>query len=166
MIERDDDFTTFVVARSPSLLRLAYLLTGNRNDAEDLVQVALTNAYVSWKRIESAHAVDSYVRTCLVRSHFAGRRRSSVPVSTLVVDPVDRRSAAALESVEDRDELWDALLNLPPRQRAVLVLKYLEDLDEATIAALLRCSRGTVKSQTSARSSTLRVFPDAVSGRS
>ena len=149
MSQRDDEFTAYVAARSSKLLRLAYVLAGNRGDAEDLVQVALTKAYLAWPRIQSEYAVDSYVRTCLVRSHFAGRRRRTLSLVPLSVDPVDSRSDAAIAAVENRDHLWQALRTLPPRQRTVIVLKYLEDLDEASIAELMKCSRGTVKSQTS-----------------
>lgn len=157
MSQRDDEFTAYVAARSSALLRLAYVLTGNRGDAEDLVQVALTKAYVAWPRIQSEYAVDSYVRTCLVRAHFAGRRRRQLSLVRLgVVDPTDRRSDAALAAVDDRDHLWQALRSLPPRQRTVIVLKYFEDLDEASIASLMKCSRGTVKSQTSKALKTLQ----------
>lgn len=149
MTQRDDDFTAFVTARSGSLLRLAYVLTGQRGDAEDLVQVALAKAYVAWPRIRSANAVDSYVRTCLVRAHFSGRRRRRVAQVPLSVEPADKASASALEAVDDREGLWAALQALPSRQRTVLVLKFFEDLDEASIAELMKCSRGTVKSQTS-----------------
>jgi RNA polymerase sigma-70 factor (sigma-E family) len=154
--QRDDEFTAYVAARSSGLLRLAYVLTGNRGDAEDLVQVALTKAYVAWPRIQSEYAVDSYVRTCLVRAHFAGRRRRQLSLVRLATDPQDRGTDAALTAVEDRDHLWQALRGLPPRQRTVIVLKYFEDLDEASIASLMKCSRGTVKSQASKALKTLQ----------
>ncbi len=156
MTQRDDDFTAFVTARSGSLLRLAYVLTGHRTDAEDLLQVALAKAYVAWPRIRSANAVESYVRTCLVRAHFSHRRRRRVTQVPLSIEPADNKSADSLSAVDDRDALWAALQALPPRQRTVLVLKFFEDLDEASIAELMRTSRGTVKSQTSKALKTLQ----------
>lgn len=155
-MSRDDEFTAFATSRSGSLLRLAYVLSGNHSDAEDLVQIALSKAYVAWPRIRSQNAVESYVRTCLIRTHFASRRRRTVAASAIAADHADAGSASALAAVEDRDALWGALHALPPRQRAVIVLKYLEDRDEASIAEILQCSRGTVKSQASKALRTLQ----------
>ena len=149
-----EGFEEFVVARRPALLRTAYLLTGSHQDAEDLVQVALIKAVPHWKRI--ADQPEPYVRKILAResvSRWRRRRWREVPSDDLPETPVDGPA-------EDRVELQRALARLAPRQRAVIVLRYYEDLTEAETARVLGISVGTVKSQ--ARDALARLRLDAL----
>ena len=143
----DEDFRAFVTARSPSLLRTAYLLTGDRGLAEDLLQDALTKAYRHWGRIRDRGSCEAYVRKIVLNERRSRWHRRS---STEVVGAVpDRPASDAVSAYAERDALWRALAEMPPRMRAVLVLRYWEDLSEADTAELLDCSAGTVKSQAS-----------------
>jgi RNA polymerase sigma-70 factor (sigma-E family) len=150
------EFDAFVVARSPALLRTAYLLTHDRAAAEDLVQVALTRAWVAWGRVGADPG--PYVRKVLVNAHTSAWRRrwrGELPSAQL---PESSASATdTTDVVDERDAVWTALGRLPRRQRAVVVLRYFEDLTEAQTAALLGVSVGTVKSQTSKALARLRV---------
>jgi RNA polymerase sigma-70 factor (sigma-E family) len=152
------DFEQFMTARWQPLVRTAYVLTGSQQDAEDMAQTALTNAYSVWPRIRKADDVTLYVHKILINVYRTTRRRRRV-VEVLTSAVPERRGAAAAtgaDSLHDRDEVARALMVLPPRQRAVIVLRYLEDLTEAQTAAVLGCSVGTVKSQTSKALATLR----------
>ena len=146
------DFDEFVVARSQSLLRTAYLLTQDEQLAEDLLQTALTKAWFAWKRIDGPP--EAYVRRILVTTSASWwRRRWNRETPTAALPD---RSAPA--PADDQD-LWDALGHLPPRQRAVVVLRYLEDRTENETAQLLDCSISTVKSQSAKALAKLRVDP-------
>ena len=135
-------FEEFVVARRGALLRTAYLLTGDPHDAEDLVQVALVKCVPQWHRI--AHQPEPYVRTVLARESISRwRRRRWREVLTAVED----EPLAFGPDVDERLALRTALLRLAPRQRAVIVLRYFEDLTEAQTAKALGVGVGTVKSQ-------------------
>jgi RNA polymerase sigma-70 factor (sigma-E family) len=156
------DFDAFVVARSPALLRTAYLLTRDRAAAEDLLQTALTRTWVAWSRVQGDPA--PYVRRVLVNAYVSAWRRrwrGETPAgelpepSGLAAGVPDAADATA--AVDERDVVWTALARLPRRQRAVLVLRYFEDLTEAETATLLGVSVGTVKSQASKALSRLRV---------
>jgi RNA polymerase sigma-70 factor (sigma-E family) len=144
--EHEEAFERFVAARSPDLLRTARLLSHDRGHAEDLVQIALLKAYRHWRRIESADPY-AYVRRILVTSAASWwRRRSS---SELVALPAREVAVPdATDAVAERDRMTGALSRLPPRMRAVLVLRYAEDLSETATAAALGCSVNTVKTQT------------------
>ena len=136
-------FEEFVAARRTALLRTAYLLTGQREDAEDLVQVALVKAVPHWRRIRERP--EPYVRQILVRESVSRwRRRRWREVST---DRLPDSGLAPDLRVDEREDLRRALAGLAPRQRAVIVLRYYEDLSEAQTAAALGISVGTVKSQ-------------------
>lgn len=153
MSERDS-FEQYVAARRGALLRTAYLLTGSHQDAEDLVQVALVKAVPHWKRI--ADHPEPYVRKILAReavSRWRTRRWREVHTDQVPETPVDG-------PVEDRVALQQALAALPPRQRAVIVLRYYEDLTEAETARTLGISLGTVKSQ--ARDALTRLRTDGL----
>ncbi len=140
------DFAEFVAGRSAELLRLAYVLTGDQHAAEDLLQSALTKAAARWGRIHSAP--EGYVRQIMYREQVSWwRLRARRPV-TVVPRVPDAPAQDQLVMVEARLALRDALLALPPGKRAMLVLRYLEDLPEAQVAGLLGCSVGTVRSQT------------------
>ncbi|MGC5309618.1 SigE family RNA polymerase sigma factor [Micromonospora zamorensis] len=138
-------FEEYVGSRGPALIRLARLLTGDEHRAEDLTQEVLSRAYVHWRRISRADRPDVYVRRMLVNANNSWWRRRSN--RELVVDTfADRAQRGDLgrEAVE-RDEMWRLILGLPERQRAVLVLRFYEDLDDATIAQILDCSPVTVR---------------------
>ena len=144
----DDEaaFEAFVAARSNDLLRTAVLLTRDRGHAEDLVQTALVKAYRRWGRIDAADPYP-YVRRVLVTSAASWwRLRATQEIVSLPVhDPAGPDHA---DAQAERDRMTEALATLPPRMRAVLVLRYAEDLSEAATAEVLGCSVHTVKSQT------------------
>src|SRR3954469_4888645 len=142
-------FRGYVAARSPALLRTAYLLTGNRADAEDLLQTALAKTYLAWDRIREREALDGYVRRVMVNTQTSRWRRKKVDEYTTDVVPERRAERDATEDVVLHDALWNALATLPKRQRAMVVLRYYEDLSEAETADVLGVSVGTVKSTTS-----------------
>lgn len=138
-------FEAFVAARSADLLRTATLLTRDRGHAEDLLQTALVKAYRRWGRIEGDPY--PYVRRVLVTSAASWwRLRSTQEIVALPAH--DLPAPDATDAVDERDRLADALATLPPRMRAVLVLRYTEDLGEAATAEVLGCSVHTVRSQT------------------
>ena len=140
------DFTAFVAARSLNLIRLAYVLTADQDAAEDLLQSALTKAAAHWGRIHSSP--EGYVRRIMYREQvgrWRSRARRPETVMAQVPEPPAEDPAVSLEA---RLALRDALRTLPPRKRAVLALRYLEDLPESQVAEILGCSVGTVRSQT------------------
>jgi RNA polymerase sigma-70 factor (sigma-E family) len=146
-------FDEFVATRSPALLRTAYLLTGDHGLAEDLLQTALAKCWFAWGRIDGPP--EPYVRRALLTTYATWWRRKwrgERPAGELP----DRADPAATTPVEDRDALWRALGELPRRQRAVVVLRYYEDLSEAETAAALGISTGTVKSQAAKALAALR----------
>ena len=146
-------FDDFVAARSGGLLRTAYLLTRDHALAEDLLQTSLTRAWFAWSRIEGRP--EPYVRKILVNTYASWWRRKwngEQPTGELP-------ERAAPEPDGTAPDLWEALGRLPRRQRAVVVLRYFEDLTEAETAALLGISVGTVKSQTSKAFAKLRIDP-------
>ncbi|WP_430790655.1 SigE family RNA polymerase sigma factor [Actinoplanes sp. G11-F43] len=138
-----EGFEEYVRARGDSLRRLAYLICGDRHLGEDLLQEVLVKAYRRWPRIE-AEQPDGYIRTALVRTHVSWlRRRSSGERPGTVPDgavPGDFTEGQAL-----RDEIWSRLGGLTRTQRAVMVLRFYEDLDDHSIAEILRCSPSTVR---------------------
>jgi RNA polymerase sigma-70 factor (sigma-E family) len=137
-----DDFEAFVTARYGALLRTAYLLTGDHHDAEDLLQQSLVKAVGAWGRVRGDP--EPYVRRILVRQNVSRwRRRRWRELSTAIPPDVISLEAPA----DDRLVLLRALDLLAPRQRAVVVLRYYEDLTESQTAEVLGISPGTVKSQ-------------------
>lgn len=139
----ESEFDAFVVSRSPALLRSAYLLVQDEGLAEDLLQTALTKAWFAWKRIEEPEA---YVRRILVTTSASWwRRRWNGETPT---DEAEARLVTAgADEPANAQDLWVAIGHLPRRQRAVVVLRYLEDRTETETASLMGCSVGTVKSQ-------------------
>jgi RNA polymerase sigma-70 factor (sigma-E family) len=140
----DEDFGQFVAARGRALCRTAYLLTGDWQVGEDLVQEALTRTYLRRRRLRSETALEPYARRVLVSLFLSSRRRHwhrELPFA----DVPDQAANDQLAAVDDRSGLWPALLRLSAQQRAVLVLRYFEDQTEADIAAVLGCSPGAVK---------------------
>lgn len=145
--ERDAEFRRFVTDRSSVLLRLAYLLAADRSSAEDLVQTALVRTYVRWRRISTDP--ERYVRRVLVTVAADERRRPhhrrELPWADLPDSPDPDEPYAQWDS---KDRLRAALVALPPRQRAAVVLRHWVGLEPAEVAELLGCSAGTVRSQT------------------
>ncbi len=153
---RDAEFTAYLEARQPSLLRIAYLLTGDRHQAEDVLQTSLAKLYLAWDKVRDRESVDAYVRRIMVNENNSLWRRGwkrreyatdVLPEATPVHDEYDEGRGAAV---------WEMVRGLPPRARAVLVLRYYEQLTEAETADVLGISVGTVKSQTSRALATLR----------
>jgi RNA polymerase sigma-70 factor (sigma-E family) len=158
----ETQFDEFVVARSQALVRSAYLLMQDEGRAEDLVQTALTKSWFVWKRIDDPEA---YVRRVMVTTATSWWRRRWIRET-----PIDQElvgAAAAAQSGAQpaagpdgvRQDLWTAIGHLPARQRAVVVLRYMEDRTEAETADLMGCSVGTVKSQCSKALAKLRLDP-------
>ncbi|MCW3842356.1 SigE family RNA polymerase sigma factor [Micromonospora yasonensis] len=148
----DGEFTAFVTERGPALLRVAYALAGNQHAAEDLLQNALAKAYARWPRIRGD--AEPYVKRILYHDQVSGWRRRSRRAEVPFAELPDR--AAAGPDPDLRLLLREALRALPPRQRAVLTLRYLEDLSVDQTAALLGCRAGTVASQTAKALARLR----------
>jgi RNA polymerase sigma-70 factor (sigma-E family) len=152
MGSRDEEFTRFVAGNATALLRTAFLLTGDRGAAEDLLQDAFERVYVAWPRVTEPFA---YTRTALVRGSVnRWRSRSRRPEQ-----PLDGHDLALPDGAEERAEqarVLAALARLPARQRATVVLRFWDDLTEAATADVLSCSVGTVKSQTARALARLR----------
>jgi RNA polymerase sigma-70 factor (sigma-E family) len=161
-VQGREAFREYVAGRSPALLRTAYLLTGHRADAEDLLQTALAKTYVAWERIEDHRALDGYVRRALLNTRTSQWRKRKVdefvceelpePDGAPAGDPADQQAL--------RDSMWRAIMKLPARQRAMVVLRYYEDLSEAQTAEVLGVSVGTVKSAVSRALGKLREDPE------
>jgi RNA polymerase sigma-70 factor (sigma-E family) len=151
----DDAFEEFVAARWASLYRLAYLLAGSPTGAEDVLQTTLEKAYMNWSRIGRMDHTEAYVRRMLVTTMVSTRRAAWVR-ERLWGELPDVAEDSAEVPVIDRSLLWPLVCALPARQRAVIVLRYYEDLSEAQIAEVLGCARGTVKSQAAAAIATIR----------
>ena len=151
----DEDFAEFVAARWGSLYRLAYLLAASPAGAEDLLQTTLEKAYVNWSRIGRMEHAEAYVRRMLANTQFSSRRRAWSREQPS--DPLPEVEGDSGEvPVLDRSLLWPLVCALPDRQRAVIVLRYYEDLSQAQIAEVLGCAPGTVKSQAHAGMAALR----------
>jgi RNA polymerase sigma-70 factor (sigma-E family) len=152
----DPDFREYVTERSRSLLRTAYLLTGNRADAEDLVQAALAKTYLAWDRIEDRRALDGYVRRAMVNTHISWWRRRRL--EEYPTDEIPDQIVADHSGTSDlQDTLRRAVDRLPQRMRAAVVLRYFEDMTEAEVADALGVSLGTVKSTVSRAVAKLRI---------
>ncbi|GAB2925387.1 SigE family RNA polymerase sigma factor [Streptomyces mayteni] len=148
------EFTEFTVSRWPRLLRTAYLLTGSHHDAEDLVQAVLAKVYVKWDRVRRAADPDAYAWRMLINAHRDRARRLRLREWPLSLLPTAEGFAGGDDSgpdpadeIADRDALVRALRRLPPRQRAAVVLRYVEDRSETEAARLLGTRVGTVRSQ-------------------
>lgn len=153
---RDAEFTEYLAARQAALLRTAYLVCGDRHQAEDVLQTALAKLYLSWDKVHDRGAVDAYVRRIIVNEttsawrrpwHRRERATDQVPETAAHHDEYDEGRSAAL---------WDVVRSLPPKARAVVVLRYYEQLSEAETAETLGVSKGTVKSQSSRAMALLR----------
>lgn len=150
------EFAEFYAATWPRLLRTTYVVAGDRQLAEDALQTAYAKAFASWGRVSRADDPVAYLRKMAVNAALAQHRKAFTRRESPVAVLPDRSAVADDDALLDRDEVWVAVQDLPPRQRAVVVLRYYEDLSERQIADVLRCRPGTVKSQASAALATLR----------
>ncbi|WP_406673780.1 SigE family RNA polymerase sigma factor [Nonomuraea sp. N2-4H] len=144
--EQKRDFADFVAARSDSLIRLAYVLTGDQDTAEDLLQTALTKTASRWNKIRDNP--EAYVRKVMYHEQVSRWRSPRWGREKLVDSPPERMASDRTAEVDEHLALQQALRALPPRKRAVLVLRYYEDLPESEVATIMGCSVGTVRSQT------------------
>jgi RNA polymerase sigma-70 factor (sigma-E family) len=154
MSDRDGAFAEYFAARSGAMRGTAYLLCGDWHRAEDLVQTAFTKLYTHWNRVARHESLDPYVRKVLIRTFIDDGRRGWWRRERPQEIPVEHEAAQA--PADDRLMLLQALAKVPTRQRAVLVLRYWEDMSVEETAAALGCSTGTVKSQASRGLGTLR----------
>lgn len=156
-------FEEFALARLSSLLRYAVVLTGDRDLAQDIVQEVLARAFVRWRRIGESGSPESYVRRMVLNEYLSWRRTWAVrhvhAVGERLGDLNDARGELGdhAQGVVDADELWRRLATLGRKQRAVLVLRYYEQMDDVAIANLLGCSAATVRSHASKALRTLRL---------
>ena len=142
-------FDEYAATAWPWLYRCAYLLAGNHADAEDLAQQTLLQAYRSWARVREADEPRAYLRRMLTNLYVSQKRPKGRRLEVLTDVPVEPRhpgGQGGQGGPEDRMVLWPRVASLPPRQRAVIVLRYYEQLSEREIADVLGCSTGTVKS--------------------
>lgn len=153
------EFSEFMQGRWPQLVRLGYLLTGDRGLAEDLAQTALARAFASWPRIRRAGDPDAFVRRVLVNANHDRfrKRRVAEQLTATVPEPAAEDAAGGRE---DRVALMGALMSLPVRQRSAVVLRFWLDMTETQVAEALGCSVGNVKSQASRALAKLRVHAD------
>lgn len=144
----DEDFSAYVAARWPALIRIAVHMGCSAQDAEDLVQASLLRCYRSWSRIRGAHRTDAYVHRVVVNTYSKGRRRrwhSEIPTS----DPTSSASISSPPTSDARADLRAVLAALTVEHRTVLVLRFIADLTEQQTADVLGIAVGTVKSRVS-----------------
>lgn len=154
----DDDFVEFAAARQAQLRRTAYLMCGDWQQAADIVQEALIRVYVAWPRLDKKGGLATYARRAVVSVAIdMSRKRSSRELPAPADETIPSATDVA-DSVTDREALMSALAQLPPRQRACVVLRYFEDLPVHAVATHLGISEGTVKSQTSRALATLQTI--------
>lgn len=153
-----DEFDDFVRTRSASLLRAAYLLTGDQHHAEDLVQSALLRTFRSWKRLHRNGNAEAYTRKVMYNLQVARWRRPRIREHFEAEIDGRAGSGGHADSITRQVVVRQALAQLPPRQRAVIVLRFFERFSVLEAAAVLNCSEGTVKSQTAKALSTLRKY--------
>jgi RNA polymerase sigma-70 factor (sigma-E family) len=161
-LDQEREFHEFVAARSGQLLRVAYLLCGDVHRAQDLVQTTLLSCFNKWANICKREQPEAYVRRAMYRHQFNWWRSRARHPEVLMTAPPDR--VASRDDTADavvRHRIFEALRALPPRQRAVVVLRYYEDRSEAEVAELLGVSLGTVRSQAAKALAKLRnQYPD------
>ncbi|WP_433063247.1 SigE family RNA polymerase sigma factor [Dactylosporangium sp. CS-033363] len=155
--EIQQQYVEYVTGRMPALRKLAYVLCGDRHRADDLVQQTITRLYVRWRRVGGVEHLDQYVRTMLVRA-FVDEKRRPWSRAVLTGDAPDRPDPGRSphDHVVDAVTVRAALRQVPPRQRTVLILRFLCDMSVEDVAIALECSTGNVKSQSSRGLATLR----------
>jgi len=143
------DAATWIDAALPRLMGAALSLTGHRHDAEDLLQETLAKVILKWGSVDQADSPDAYVRRVMVNTFISGKRRRSSTELVSQEAVTDERRVSARDGhdadLAARDHMWRLLATLPPRQRAVLVLRYYDDLPDAQIAEVLGCSAVSVR---------------------
>jgi len=154
------DFAEFAAARAQALHRAAYLMVGDAQLAQDLVQEALTKTYVAWPRLRDPSKAEAYCRKAITTTAISWFRRRGWNNERPTERLPDAGTGSATDAFVERAAVWSALTALPPRQRAAVVLRFYEDLTEAQTAEAMGCAVGTVKSQVSAALSTLRDLLD------
>jgi RNA polymerase sigma-70 factor (sigma-E family) len=150
-----EEFIEFATVTSPRLRRTAFLLCGDWHTAEDLAQATLVKMFSSWRRINRRDAADAYATRTLVNTYLADKRRKRV--GEILTDNLPERPVQA-QTPEVRVLVLNALATLPPKARAVVVLRYWSDLSVEQVATMLDCSTGNVKSQSSRALDKLRIL--------
>jgi RNA polymerase sigma-70 factor (sigma-E family) len=161
--EWEREYADYAGASLARLERLAFVLCGDRHHAADLVQNTLVTLYVRWSRVRSVDHLDAYVRKMLLRQFLIERRRPWARMRLTATVP-EMPTDSGPSGMEDRSILVAALRRLAPRQRAVLVMRFLYDQSIDEVAALLDCSTGTVKSQTARGLATMRRLLNETAG--
>lgn len=156
--EDEAEFATFVAGVSTRVLRTAYAVCGDRQMAEDAVQSALVSAYRSWGRVRDASSSEAYLRKMVLNELLGWRRRKSWGVESPLGRMTEPSQASHENEVVEHQLVWSVVSNLPPRQRAVIALRYYEGLSEAEIAETLGVRAGTVKSHAAAAMARLRAL--------
>lgn len=151
------EYAELVAAVTHRVHRVAYAVCGDRQLAEDAVQSALMSAYRTWPRVRDADSSEAYLRKMVVNQLFSWRRRKSWGRTAALGRGLEPSRASHENAVVEHQRIWSAVGELPPRQRAVIVLRYYEGMSEAEIAETLGIRPGTVKSQSSAAMTRLRV---------
>ena len=164
--DRHPSFDAFVAARGSALLRHAYVLTGDRYLAEDLVQETLAHLYRRWDRVAATTSPEAYVKASVTRQFLSWRRRKWFGERPTEQVPEADAATDSTGSVDDDDVLWRLLARLPRRQRAILALRFYDDQSDEQIAAILGVSASTVRSNASRGLATLRsqLDPSDVTG--
>jgi RNA polymerase sigma-70 factor (sigma-E family) len=150
------EFDEYVAARGQQLVRLGYVLSGDPHRAEDLAQNALMQAYRHWRRVRGMDDPHAYVRRVLVNAHVSMVRSSSARETPVAMVESGGSQPDPALAVAEHDAMWRALMELPPREQTVLVLRYYEDLDHASIAAVLGIRESTARATTSRALAALR----------
>jgi RNA polymerase sigma-70 factor (sigma-E family) len=154
-------FEEFAAARLPALVRYAAVLTGDTEQARDIVQIVLARAFAKWARICRADRPDAYVHRMVTNEFLNSRRGRRLRLVELTREVVNGQRAPTVadpaEQIGERSELWQRLQLLPPRQRAVVVLRYYEGLSDLEIAGVLGCAAGTVRAHASRALAALRI---------
>lgn len=157
MVGDEVEFSALFASAWPRLFRATYAVAGDRQLAEDALQSAFAKAWASWPKVAAAEDRLAYLRRMAINEALARHRRSWVRREVVTATPPDDQLPDPTSALSGGAATWQAVTALPPRQRAVVVLRYYEDLTEREIADILGCRPGTVKSQAAAALATLRV---------
>ncbi|WP_109509804.1 SigE family RNA polymerase sigma factor [Nocardioides speluncae] len=157
MIGDEAEFTALFASAWPRLFRATYAVAGDRELAEDALQSAFAKAWAAWPKVVAADDRLAYLRRMAINEALARHRRSWTRREVATATPPDGSLPDPTTALSGSDATWQAVAALPPRQRAVVVLRYYEDLTEREIADILGCRPGTVKSQAAAALATLRL---------
>lgn len=157
VVVADLEFDEWVSARVPALLRFAYLVTGSREAADDVLQSVLTRSFERWGTVRRTDDPDAYVRRMIINENVTSWRRWGKRQSPVAEVFDIARTPDPAEGVSNADAVWRVCQALPERQRAAVVLRFYEDLSDREIAAILECSESTVRSQIHRALSALRV---------